>query len=581
MVNHESFFKRLATNLRPHSVIVSSVMFGLVIFIFALTRPWPEECVVQAEAQDHLQIKFARLDGSEIVGNYLFTKDTPQRTFFSLRPLKFTALSESAKFRVGEVEYRLNKNQSAIVANWKSLRFHRYQLFSMGMFSVLSSFLLYFILRSVTHLRNWVSVVLIVLTLTSVYGFTAPGIFLFDTYSYLNWAVSYTSTEFGGVLYGLLLTTLYQLMPSTSIVHLINYVAVLYVTLCVFRDVDSPRKKVFFWIGFLIVIFYPANFNFNISSNRDVIAMWVLGYFLLYLVKHRADLSRMKGSASFWFLLVTSCALRSEFAYVVILFSPLLLFQKEYKFFFGYLAVVCCLSIVKNLTIPEYDRNAYQSTALINPLSYILVTKYPEGIPRIVDEQLGKYFKNNFLIKHYGEYEIDPYHAGGVNFAASADDYSQFRHTALRMIFENFHLFIENRIKFFTAMFGFSYQKPTIGMLVEAKNKPYLGEILSRLGGIDELALGSNTLLRFFGRDLITYPTYVMNYSIAFFLLFLAFFSFDKSFYLALGLLLTRTAVVVLTAPAPMYKYNFVIWVFACFSFIYIQRKNAISEPKL
>ncbi len=557
---------------QSHSFILYSILFSLFVFCLLLTRPWFTPVVIQGEHNGNIEIKFERTDGTEFVKKYTFASNPPELRFHSLRPLEIKGLSESISIKINAVEYILKNDMTLKVTEWPSVRFKLRPLLFIHLLSIVAGFLFYFILSSMSLLKGNKTAFIILFFLVLFYGISSPGIFWFDTYVNLDTAATYGLSEFTGVVYSGLLMGLYQVFPSFALIHWLNFFIVAFCILSIYLDTKSKKEKLFFALGLVVILIYPANTNFNISSNRDVAAMWVLGLFLLQLLKHRFDSNQLQTRASFWFLLTLSCGLRLEFIYVVILLIPLMLLKKKFKLFSGTVLIVGSLLLINHVIISPGDRNAYQSTAFINPLSYILKKKYPDKLPDEVDKRLGSYFKNSHLVDHYSEFEINPFHYGGVNSSASPEDYRQFRSSALTLIYENMGLFIENRLKFIRSMFGFSYLKPSIGYLNEYEQNPYLLLIMERLGFQPEKKFSNNPFIKFYGLDLVKYSEWFMSYFLAVLLLLIGLFSRNKSFFLVLTILLLRTAIVVLTAPAPMYKYNFVIWVVACFSLVYIQQ---------
>ena len=562
-------FCRLRQN---HSSISCSVLFSLFVFSLLLTRPWPTPVHLQGELGSAIDIKFERINGTEFVKQYTFSSELFERRFHSLKPLEMKAISGDLSVKLNGIQYDLKNDVILKLPVWTSVRFKLKPLISMLLTSLVGGLLFYFVISNMGRLRDKKSFIVIPLLLIFIYGSSNPGIFWFDTYVNLDTAAVYGLSEFTGLLFCGILMSLYQLFPELGLVHWLNFFIVAFSLISIYLDTKSKKQIFLFGIGLSLILFYPANTNFNISSNRDVAAMWVLGVFLLQLLKHRFDSNRLQSRASFWFLLILSCALRLEFIYVVILLSPLLLLKKKFKLFSGTVLIVGSLLLINHGIISPGDRNAYQSTAFINPLSYILKTKYSDKLPDEIDKRLGNYFKNSHLLDHYSEFEINPFHYGGVNPTATSEDYRQFRSATFEIISENIGLFIENRFKFIQSMFGFSHLKPYIGFLNEPASNPYLQVIMIRLGFDPDKKFSENRFINLYGLDLSFSSPWYMSYFLAVILLFTGVLYKNKSFYAILTILFIRTVIVILTAPAPMYKYNFVIWVVACFSLVYIQQ---------
>jgi hypothetical protein len=221
----------------------------------------------------------------------------------------------------------------------------------------------------------------------------------------------------------------------------------------------------------------------------------------------------------------------------------------------------------------EYD--LYQSTVLINPLSNILTAKYAKELPKEVDQQLGPFFRNSYLVTHNNPFDIDPFHYGGLDREKiTHENFLQFRSAALKIIMENPILFIENRLTLARAMLGFN---PDRYMYTEdtyyVRLTPDLDKMFNTLPTQDYVRWTWVIQGLRKWRDYVTskQEVYFQSYLIPLLLWPVWILVFRSRIFITLSaVLIARVGLVFLTAPAAYYKYQLPLWIFLPFVLIYL-----------
>ncbi|MDO9182846.1 MAG: hypothetical protein Q7U04_10585 [Bacteriovorax sp.] len=211
--------------------------------------------------------------------------------------------------------------------------------------------------------------------------------------------------------------------------------------------------------------------------------------------------------------------------------------------------------------------DVYQTTALVNPLSAILKEKYPMGLPKEIDNQLGKYFKNDNLIKFQDDYEITPFHNNGPNSNFTHEQYKQFRNASIQIFLENPTLFIKNRTKMAIGMFGV---KNRINIHFDEFNNSGFPEKIKHLLGINKKYSRSNSIasaLNFLFFQINKYPAIFESYIIPFCALFIILIFSRKApwFRTIFIFIVARTFLIILITPANLFKYNYILHLFSLF----------------
>ena len=252
-------------------------------------------------------------------------------------------------------------------------------------------------------------------------------------------------------------------------------------------------------------------------------------------------------------------------------------------------SVTLLASLLTNIiSVHPMEAANYHATLIVNPLSYILKNKYPQGLPEQVNRDLGTYFKNEYLVRYQEDYEILPYHKGGVNYLASQKDYNQFRSAAIMIILSNPWLFLKNRINMAGYIFGFNTNWSFIYSdeysFSPARSSEYIEDVKSELSvpKYSRPAWGSN-MTSYSGRLIRQHPIVFASYIIPLLLILGLFLTrYASRFYALLCLILgARIILVCLIAPAGYFKYQYPLWLFAPFSLFLLvaEKRRKLTNP--
>lgn len=416
----------------------------------------------------------------------------------------------------------------------------------------------------------------------------SPGILNFDSFFYYIQASKYQFSEFIGFYYNCFLICLFQLFPYPWSVSAFNVLIISsFLTHLYVISLELNTSK-YFYIACTLFYLYPANALMTIAVSRDPLSHWVLVIFLaeLYLMLsfHKQGKSTLI-SMAFGIALIS--VFRPETVYVLL---PYILFlawkYSRLHFRWAVLSVLLSFSLmlVKDslrgpLGRDESGKVFYETTLLINPLSYILKNKYQSILPNDISEKLGPFFKNDYLIKYQDDTDIPAFHHGGVNANATIEQYEQFRNASLLIFLRNPLMFIENRLKISSTMFGF---RDKTYLLTNEYNFPVHMEKKQRLGFGEYKQSGwANNFFLFI---IQSKPLFTMSYLIPFLVLIGSLlFSSGAGWYRRILLfMMARTLLVMLITPGGYFKYNYSLWLFPIFMLpmlVWEYRKFKNSDP--
>jgi|GEM_PF-5572313 len=439
--------------------------------------------------------------------------------------------------------------------------------------------------------RSLIGFGLITLSMCVLAVLAVPGFFGWDIVGNYISAANYESTAFVGRFYGHLLIAGYQLFPVLWLVTAANVFVTLLSLYHIYAFALRHDLERVFYAVMVFFFIYPTNLYLTYFPSRDLPAFWCFTMTLLKLYEIWLDKLRDWKSQT-WLIVFATCAilLRQE---ALIILTPLLLYhglrhERTRRLRLALLLVVPVGAWVifsvptKHSKLPD---SYYQATILLNPLSSILAIKYPAGLPPEVDQQLGTFFKNDYLVTYHNPYDIDPLHKGGIIHAtATLENYQQFRSAAIDIIWSNPGLFLKNRIGIMQTMLGFGK-----GDSMYTEDSYYADRTLE----IDKMlaALPGPTYKRATWFEHVHYTLesfvssrdkiYFQSYLIPFFLWFawLMLYPSRSLHVLSLAVFL-RGVLVIATAPAAYYKYQFPVWIFVPFVLIYamVERRATQSE---
>lgn len=407
-----------------------------------------------------------------------------------------------------------------------------------------------------------------------------PGLFNYDSYAMLRDISNFETSEFHGLFFQSIIMSLFQLNPYPWTLTTLNIVCILGFLFHLSIIASELKVEKYYWICCFIFYLYPPNIVLTFMASRDPVSYWLFFVVTLefYLSLAKQDFTKRRAiQLSLAFGL--SCLFRPETVFVLIPYL-IMIASIFYRYHWKWFAYLTLFPMITLLSKPIFNQTpighhkvsiaAYETTLLINPLSYILKNKYEE-LPPEINTKLGPFFKNENLIKYQVNNDIKPFHEGGVNFNR-ADAYPQFRSEALKIIFENPLLFIENRLKLAQTMLNFGGDNNYIG-----GGNEYLSEIPFFASSRTLFSFDEYKEFPFLRRLMVSFielkeshPQFIYKSYLIPFLLLVAslLLAPRRSAYSKLLILyLMRTALVILTAPGGYFKYNYALWLFCLFAF--------------
>ncbi len=460
--------------------------------------------------------------------------------------------------------------------------------------SVLIFFLSWIILEFIrwSPSREWyqyaVFFALHISIITVLFWGTYPGLFGWDTFENFSAALSYYTSAFVGDFYLSVLMVLLQYIPESWLISLLNSAVILACLTILSTMAIRLNTAKYYLIGLALFFLYPINAVISMFAVRDITSFWLFNITLLCFYYSYITQSRSFKS----FLLIATCTvitcLMRQEAFLVLLPGMVITSYLFHKTFFKssllIVALTFCAHLMINIIAPNpMEGNHYQTTLLINPLSYILKEKYPTALPEEVIHELGPYFKNDYLVKYQLDFEIDPFHKGGINYEASEKDFHQFRNAAIKIILSHPWLFLKNRIKLAGYLFGFR------GGWIYAfedsfyKNWTHFADIKAQFSTSPKARpeWGNQIMTDLINRihqNPVIFCSYVLPLLILICLLLIRPFCW---FYASLCIILgTRTLVVCLTAPAGYFKYLYPLWLFAPFALFLFMAERKLRLTK-
>ena len=547
--------------------------------------PWypPIELNVRPLIGHSLLLKIEKSNGDIIFRGYEPSEIKPSIRIMASKLLEITVtppiLSEIS-FKASNLEQKLIIHEGITSfplqasVNHSSVVFEAYTIIAILIF-LISWMILEFLSWAPSQRWNQYAVffVLHISLVTLLFWGTYPGLIGWDTFENFSAAFSYYPSAFVGDFYLSLLMVLLQYFPESWLISFLNSF-VIFCCLTALSTMAIRLKTIkYYLIGLTLFFLYPINAIISMFAVRDITSFWffnttLLCFYYSYVTENRS----FKSFLTIATCTIVTCLTRPE-AFLVLLPGMVITSYFFHKTFFRsallIVALTFCAQFMTNIIQPHsMEINNYQTTLLINPLSSILKEKYPTSIPKEVSDELGPYFKSDYLINYQVDYEIDPYHKGGVNFEASEKDYLQFRNAAIKIILSHPWLFLKNRIKLASYLLGFNNQWSYAFEDSFYKNWARFADVKAHFTTRpDARPKWGNQIMVDFDKRIrqnpLIFSSYLLPLLVLVGMLFVRPFS---GFYVSLCIIIgARTLMVCLTAPAGYFKYLYPLWLFAPF----------------
>jgi len=421
-----------------------------------------------------------------------------------------------------------------------------------------------------------------------------PGFLGHDTFNNYSNALSYRpSSVFLGDLYSSIMIVLMQLIPKVWVTSLLNSLVIL--TCLTTLSTIAVRLNVikFYFLGLCLFFLYPANSLISFFGVRDITSLWVFTTtILLFYSSYITKDTSFKNVLGITICTIIACLTRQE-AFIILLPGMIIISYLVHKTFFKPSLIMASVTLLASLltniiSVHPMEAANYHATLIVNPLSYILKNKYPQGLPEQVNRDLGTYFKNEYLVQYQEDFEILPFHKGGVNFLSTQKDYNQFRSAAIMIILSSPWLFLKNRINMAGYIFGFNTNWSFIYSdeysFSPARSSEYIEDVKSELS-VPKYSRPSwgFKMTSYSGRLIRQHPIVFASYIIPLLLILGLFITrYTSRFYALLCLILgARIILVCLIAPAGYFKYQYPLWLFAPFSLFLLvaEKRRKLTNP--
>lgn len=403
-----------------------------------------------------------------------------------------------------------------------------------------------------------------------------PGYFGYDSFDNYRAFASFAGSPFIGDVYFSIFTVFYQFFPEAWIVTSFN---LLVIFLCLnslaFMAIRWEQKKIYL-LAMALFFLFPTNFFISAYSVRDISASWIFTYLLIdlydLLISKEFTFPRQ---LKLFFVLLLACVLRQEALYIVIPALMAISFFLYRSFLrpmsFILVATIGLITLTKIVDYNPRQYDIYKTTLYINPLSYILKKQYPESLPSHVHQRLGTFFKNDYLLTQQSDYEISPFHQGGLNYGFTVQERDQFRQAAWEIFLDHPGLWIENRWVLGQYILGFKkdFNYTLSDEFFNAKQfNPYFFRVKQETG---LKAAARFSWAQNFSHRVISFSykySFLANSYLFALIIFIISATYSRRsplFWAISGILIIRTLLVMAIAPAGYFKYIYPLWIFVAF----------------
>lgn len=430
-------------------------------------------------------------------------------------------------------------------------------------------------LRLETSNVNIWSFFVIVIVPATILTLEWPGFVSIDDWNLTSHAVSGVASNWHSLTYSFLTAASFLFWGKTPfLLSLFNLFLFANLVALLFSMKSWRWRSPIFWM-LICLLLTPQTYLLILNQNRDSTYSLILLFFLFGFLSKSTFRERYFNVPD-WELIVAGILLgdlRQEGLFITFL-TPFLIY-----FFFGkqrlHLYRNIALTLVGGLfymwlipallQIPRYS-HLYQSTALINPLSYIVNVKGVDSLTADQKEGISGYFQLNFLVKYHTPYEIGPFHNGGKKASATLEDFRKFQRTTYELIFQNWRLFLENRLNISLRLFNltgetFVYSDSIRGADLSTFKSQYgLININKNLNGTTFQNLHEKWIFFFFGNAPKLLRTFFGLIPLVTLLFLVCLFRRYPSFAVLAGVLLIRSLIFVVFTPAAQFKYITSTW---------------------
>ncbi len=594
-------FRLMSSYSRTCKILISILLSTLCWWQF-YQRPWNPKLTLNLKNYigHEAEFKLEKPDGTIETINLRPDPQSFEFSFLAVKPL-WIQIKDSGnsnlKYQSGDKSLELQLSPvGTYFPSVESQRFNQPILEAISLMSFLIFLIIWLILEnfpreiSLEWRKYFLMFIIHSSLLIFLFWLTFPGLMNWDSFQYFKTANQYEFSPFAGEFYISIVMVLYQFLPEIWILSLINAIAIL-VSLTLISSISIQYKlEKFYVLSLLLFFLYPANSLISFFSVRDISSFWFLIATLFYLFVMVLNKDSSFKSSLLIFLLVLISSLGRQESVMILIPGLIVIGLKIHRPFLKNALLICVGVVVIQVSLkyvdpPQMDKYNYETTLLISPLSYIIKNNHPLRIPDDLDRKLGKYFKNDYLLNYQSDFDIVPFHQGGVNLSATEEDFLKFRSTSLQLIFQNPWLWIKNRLIITNFMLGFTGLYLVSDDYIEySKNYPvFFKQMKQQLQANNHKRSDSAhqfvaTILKYINKYHIIFGSYLIPLLIIFGLALSN--PACRLYALFVFLLILRTLITCAVSPAGYYKYLLPLWLFAPFSIILLlaERKHRLTK---
>ena len=398
-----------------------------------------------------------------------------------------------------------------------------------------------------------------------------PGFVSYDDLNILLIVSDSKPSPWHSMSYSILVQSLLDLFEQPFFIWIFNFAIYTRLLLILFSFGSFAIVSAPFLVS-LYLVYWPFSSLMVFFQNRDSTYSALICLVLLGLFHRKNSVARKLhlNHLSIFIFAYLLTDLRQE-GKILIFLLPLyifFLFSREAKMALRYF-VALAGSLIFSVLIPSlYGLSPYspiyKATSLLNPVSFIINERGVQSLDQETILKIDNFVSVQAILSHPNPYDIDAFHAGGFDGRGKLEDFEQFRVASLKLIIENFDLYLKNRWLVFLRMTNIS---PSLHFFDDLRNpnpNPAYRE------GHPVLGFKQKSLLMSWHEKIVYYWVdysttklpwllHVLLSSALVPLLLLLFFVVKyrdpAGLWLPSALILARTVVIMLLAPAAYFKY--------------------------
>ena len=407
-----------------------------------------------------------------------------------------------------------------------------------------------------------------------------PGLISGDDLGLMGALMQGIPSYWNSLSYSLITLAAHFIFFSPVCLSIFNGVLTVFVAFLFFRLL--PRRQSLWSLIVTTLLFCSPQVSVLVLfQNRDSMNSLLLTWICLALVAQRTDKNKEPwfNSISIFALMFLLADMRQE-GKIYLLLVPLCFFvsrRMAWRQIIQSSFMIFAVSLFLFLPLAESYSIQYSATVFINPLSAVLHEKGLQEASPQEQEELNHFFKVPYLIDFYNPIEIDAFHHQGIRENVTQKDFEGFRRASLQIISRNLPVYFENRRLLALTALNFEGRPYAYGddlANLTPESKPVLEWFHIPMKSPEHNLYQA---LSFSWFDFVFYRlpeplrTLFSSCLIPLLSLFFLLFCWQKypELFFPSFILLVRTGLVLLTAPAAYFKYISSVWLVGWLLLIY------------